>query len=106
MCLAEIFGTTGYNLWPAMIPDFQESWNLSSTSVGWIGGSYFLGYVIAIWPLSSLTDRVDPKKLPYIYVNCGYNSSRICYNFPRVLDSNNLAYSSGHWISRHLHARS
>ena len=59
---------TGYNLWPAMIPEFQESWNLSSTSVGWIGGSYFLGYVIAIWPLSSLTDRVDPKKIYLIFM--------------------------------------
>ena len=68
MCLAEIFGMTGYNLWPAMIPDFQESWNISGTSVGWIGGSYFLGYVIAIWPLSSLKDRVDPKKIYLIFM--------------------------------------
>ena len=106
MCLAEIFGMTGYNLWPAKIPDFQESWNLSSTSVGWIGGSYFLGYVIAIWPLSSLTDRVDPKKIYLLFfVNCCYISTRICHNFPRVLDSNNLAYTSGNWISRYLHAR-
>ena len=31
-------------LWPAMIPDFQVRWKLSSTSVGWIGGSYFFGF--------------------------------------------------------------
>ena len=62
MCLAEIFGMAGYNLWPAMIPDFQDRWNLSSTAVGWIGGSYFLGYVIATWPLSSLTDELIQKK--------------------------------------------
>ena len=68
MCLAEIFGMTGYNLWPAMIPDFQERWNLSSTAVGWIGGSYFLGYVIATWPLSSLTDRVDPKIIYLLFM--------------------------------------
>ena len=68
MCLAEIFGMSGYNLWPAMIPDFQERWNLSSTAVGWIGGSYFLGYVIATWPLSSLTDRVDPKKIYLLFL--------------------------------------
>ena len=68
MCLAEIFGMAGYNLWPAMITDFQESWNLSSTAVGWIGGSYFFGYVIATWPLSSLTDRVDPKKIYLIFM--------------------------------------
>ena len=62
MCLAQILGMFGYNLWPAMIPDFQERWNLSSTAAGWIGGAYFFGYVAAIWPLSNLTDRVDPKK--------------------------------------------
>jgi len=68
MCLAEIFGMAGYNLWPAMIPDFQDRWNLSSTAVGWIGGSYFLGYVIATWPLSSLTDRVDPKIIYLLFM--------------------------------------
>ena len=62
MCLAQIFGMAGYNLWSAMIPDFHEKWNLSSTAVGWIGGSYFLGYVIATWPLSSLTDELIQKK--------------------------------------------
>ena len=44
MCVAEICGMAGYSLWPAMIPDFQVRWNLSSTSVGWIGGSYFFGF--------------------------------------------------------------
>ena len=68
MCLAEICGMAGYNLWPAMIPDFQERWNLSSTAVGWIGGSYFFGYVVATWPLSSLTDRVDPKKIYLLFM--------------------------------------
>ncbi len=63
MCLAQILGMFGYNLWPAMILDFQERWNLSSTAAGWIGGAYFFGYVAAIWPLSNLTDRVDPKKI-------------------------------------------
>ena len=67
MCVAEICGMAGYSLWPAMIPDFQVRWNLSSTSVGWIGGSYFFGFVIATWPLSSLTDRVDPK---IVYLLC------------------------------------
>ena len=67
MCVAEICGMAGYSLWPAMIPDFQVRWNLSSTSVGWIGGSYFFGFAIATWPLSSLTDRVDPKK---VYLLC------------------------------------
>ena len=47
MCLAQILGMFGYNLWPAMIPDFQESWNLSSKAAGWIGGAYFFGYVSA-----------------------------------------------------------
>ena len=72
MCVAEICGMAGYSLWPAMIPDFQVRWNLSSTSVGWIGGSYFFGFVIATWPLSSLTDRVDPKII-YLLFNMKFN---------------------------------
>ena len=67
MCVAEICGMASYSLWSAMIPDFQVMWNLSSTSVGWIGGAYFFGFVIATWPLLSLTDRVDPKK---VYLLC------------------------------------
>ena len=63
MCLAQILGMVGYNLWPAMIPDFIERWNLTSGTAGWIGGIYYFGYLVAIWPLSNLTDRIDPKKI-------------------------------------------
>ena len=63
MCLAQVLGMTGYNLWPALISDFILRWDLTSRAAGWIGGIFYLGYLAAIWPLSNITDRIDPKKI-------------------------------------------
>ena len=63
MCLAQVLGMTGYNLWPALISDFILRWDLTSGAAGWIGSIFYVGYLAAIWPLSNLTDRIDPKKI-------------------------------------------
>ncbi len=63
MCLAQVLGMTGYNLWPALISDFILRWDLTSRAAGWIGGIFYVGYLAAIWPLSNITDRIDPKKI-------------------------------------------
>ena len=47
--------------YPTLIPTFQNQWGLTNTEVGWIGGIYFGGYIVAVGLLTALTDRVDPK---------------------------------------------
>ena len=45
------------------MPDFRAEWNLSNGQAGWIAGIYFLGYALAVPVLSSLTDRIDAKRV-------------------------------------------
>jgi len=63
MCLAELLGMLSFGTFQALIPTFKSAWGLSNTDAGWISGIYFAGYVGAVPVLSSLTDRVDPKKI-------------------------------------------
>ena len=63
MCLAEVLGMLSFGTFQALIPSFQSVWGLSNTDAGWISGIYFAGYVGAVPVLSSLTDRIDPKKI-------------------------------------------
>ncbi len=63
LCLAEILGMATFATYPTLIPRFQSEWSLSNTQVGWIGGIYFGGYVVAVGALTALTDRVSPKKI-------------------------------------------
>ena len=51
--------------WPLFLVKLQPLWGLSNFSVGWISGSYFIGYVLATPVLVGLTDRYDAK---YIYI--------------------------------------
>jgi len=63
MCLAEVLGMLSFGTFQALIPTFKAAWSLSNTDAGWISGIYFAGYVGAVPVLSSLTDRIDPKKI-------------------------------------------
>ncbi len=61
MCLAEVLGMAGFGSFPALLPQFAETWRLSSTEAGWVNGIYFGAYMLAVPVLVSLTDRVDPR---------------------------------------------
>ncbi|MTJ82121.1 MAG: MFS transporter [Telmatospirillum sp.] len=53
----------GVFAFPALLPAFKAEWSLSNAEAGWIAGVYFLGYALAVPVLSSLTDRIDAKKI-------------------------------------------
>ena len=61
MCLAEVLGMAGFGSFPALLPQFAETWRLSGTEAGWVNGIYFGAYMLAVPVLVSLTDRVDPR---------------------------------------------
>lgn len=61
LCAAQTLGMAGFALFAALLPDFQVLWNLSNTQAGWIGGGFFLGYMVAVPILSGLTDRHDAR---------------------------------------------
>ena len=60
-CMAEIFSMAGVATFAALLPIFQDQWQLSNTQAGWINAIYFAGYLLAVLILVSLTDRIDPR---------------------------------------------
>jgi MFS family permease len=62
-CLAEVFSMASFATFPALLPTFVTEWGLSATEAGWISGIYYAGYTVAVPVLTSLTDRVDPRRI-------------------------------------------
>ena len=63
MCLAEILCMAGFATYPALLPMLRGSWGLTNTAAGFVGGVLFLGYVAAVPVLTSLTDRIDARRV-------------------------------------------
>jgi MFS family permease len=63
LCSAEIASMTGYAAYPALLPVIARDWALDGTQSGTIGGAYLGGYVAAVLVLTSLTDRMDTRRI-------------------------------------------
>lgn len=63
MCAAQFFTMLSMSVYAAQLPLLRDLWALSHTEAGWIGAAYFAGYTLAVPVLTSLTDRVDPKRI-------------------------------------------
>ncbi|MDJ0947407.1 MAG: MFS transporter [Alphaproteobacteria bacterium] len=61
--LAEVLGMLGSAAFPALMPGFIERWALSNTEAGLIAGLYYGGYMLGVPALSSLADRIDPRRI-------------------------------------------
>jgi len=63
LCLAEVLSMTGFATWPALLPQLQDTWRLTGTEAGLVGGVFFCGYMLAVPWLSGLTDRIDARRV-------------------------------------------
>jgi predicted MFS family arabinose efflux permease len=63
ICAAEILGLAGFSIVPALLPQFIELWSLTNTQAGWLAGIVSAGYMLAVIPLVSLTDRRPARQL-------------------------------------------
>jgi predicted MFS family arabinose efflux permease len=63
MCAAQACAQIGAFSVAALLPTLIPAWSLSNTEAGWIGGIYYAAYTLVVPLLSSLTDRVDPKRV-------------------------------------------
>ena len=63
LCLSETLSMSGFAVWPALLPQLQDAWQLSGTAAGMVGGAYFAGYMLAVPWLSGLTDRIDARRV-------------------------------------------
>jgi MFS family permease len=69
---------------PATMPSVISAFGLTEQAAGWIGGIYFAGYAFAVPFLSTLTDRVDPRR---IYLTCCALAALTSFVFPAWADS-------------------
>jgi MFS family permease len=76
ICAAEVLGLAGYSIVPALLPQFIGAWSLTSTQAGWLTGIASAGYMLAVIPLLSLTDRRSAR---YIYLASSTLSALSCF---------------------------
>ena len=63
MCGAETLSMTGFAAFTTLLPQLQRDWALSNSEAGLIGGTFFAGYMAAVPLLTSMTDRVDSRRV-------------------------------------------
>lgn len=63
MCLAEALSMTGFAAYTTLLPLLQKQWELSNSEAGAISGFMFAGYMASVPVLSSLTDRMDSRRI-------------------------------------------
>ena len=61
--VGQALGMAGIVSFPALLPRFQDLWSLTNGEAGLISGIYFAGYIVTVPVLSSLTDRLDPRRI-------------------------------------------
>ena len=66
MCMAEAFSMTGFACYTTLLPGLMKEWTLSNAEAGLIGGIFYTGYMVAVPVLSSLTDRIDSRRI-YVF---------------------------------------
>jgi MFS family permease len=60
---AEIFSMAGFASFSALMPVFLPEWSLTDSQAGWISGVFYAGYLGAVPVLTSLTDRIPPRRI-------------------------------------------
>jgi MFS family permease len=63
VCAAQACAQIGAFSVAAVLPTLISVWALTNTEAGWISGIYYAAYTLSVPLLSSLTDRVDPKRV-------------------------------------------
>jgi MFS family permease len=63
MCAAHVASMAGFAAYPTLLPRLQEEWSLNNSQAGFISGAFFAGYMAAVPLLTSLTDRVDARRV-------------------------------------------
>ncbi len=63
MCVAEVLSMTGFAAYTTLLPQLQREWGLSNSESGAISGILFAGYMFSVPVLTSLTDRMDSRRI-------------------------------------------
>ncbi|MFN2645367.1 MAG: MFS transporter [Burkholderiales bacterium] len=60
---AHILSMLGFSTYAALLPELRDAWHMSNAEAGVVSGMFFAGYIgtVSLW--TSLTDRVDARKV-------------------------------------------
>ena len=83
VCAAEILGMTPFSMWLAVQTDLRGAWQLSNTAVGWISSGYYVGYMLAVPALASLTDHMDAR---VVWLTAGAGAGVAAIGFGSLAD--------------------
>lgn len=72
MLLAQVVSIVGFATYPSALVQIKQEWALSNFQAGTIASSFFLGYVAVVSMATSLTDRIDARR---IYILGAFASS-------------------------------
>ena len=73
--VALVFSLMSFMTVAAVLPELKEAWSLSNTEAGMVGGAFFVGYIAAVLLLTSLTDRIDSKRIYIVSALIGGTAS-------------------------------
>lgn len=63
MCAGQLGSLLPHMAFSALIPRFAELWSLSAAESGAISGAFFIGYACVVPLTTTLTDRVDARRI-------------------------------------------
>src|SRR5262245_56443368 len=63
MCAAHVASMAGFSVYATLLPRLQDEWSMNNSEAGFISGMFFAGYMAAVPVLTSLTDRVDARRI-------------------------------------------
>jgi MFS family permease len=63
MCAAHAASMMGISTYATLLPRLQGEWGLNNSQAGFISGVFFAGYMAAVPLLTSLTDRIDARRI-------------------------------------------
>jgi len=63
MCAAHVASMAGFSTYATLLPRLQDEWRMNNSQAGFISGMFFAGYMAAVPVLTSLTDRVDARRI-------------------------------------------
>jgi len=63
MCAAHVVSMLGFATYATLLPRLQDEWSMNNSQAGFISGMFFAGYMAAVPLLTSLTDRVDARRI-------------------------------------------
>jgi MFS family permease len=73
MCAAHVVSMVGFATYATLLPRLLDEWGMNNTQAGLISGMFFAGYMAAVPLLTSLTDRLDARRI--YFASCAVASA-------------------------------